>query len=723
MPKGPSSQQLQEWYKKFSEILLKNADIDVNTPEDLAFVKNFQITKWDTTNPETPDVKIDYAYASQNGNDSAVPYSTDAKPSQHDAWMNENLKPAVTNEQILRLYNMSREGTLMITGPGNNFKNIQMIRTDLSGRITLSQPINVYRNAGNENLPEQDRIPQFPVKPAFSLNPEDYNIPAKPAEPAKPANMHPGFWSWLGYLFGRDTDYAKLKRYEQELEAYQEELAQWEQDLDEKQSYTVTDEITNETKDVAYDEYRLARYEHQQYSQKLEVFKADPMGKFNAIANSAAKLAKERFWNSEQVSAQSNFHSTPRGKAVGELNDINKRLVCEDRTDSWLHNWFGHDGIPSKVNEWDCNFRLDNLQLKQIDLPKAPNFNQMTAAQKANHIKDMSNLFDLAAISAIIDPEVTGKNPLPGRNEFYQAQSTFSHMFNDMVTSGRDNPTGYFKHIEPAREKALDVMTSYSNGEKGQLAELLGRGLRQMLVEGTCLHAFTEHALNTCYMISKLYNTMKKDPDLLQASGLNEDELQQVQAHVELYQIMRKGLQAKKDLLGHALEKHTLSPENLKQAAQDVLIFHSVILGVHDDNLKNIDALHRTQEYIAVEESFTVPVDENDPSKGKKMVDAATFEIIKNKLNILDSNLPTNEFTMRLRDENWVKQYTQTILKKADISKVGDMSRTELRDLFSKKNEEIFSSLMPSSNLDVQKQNAPTLEVEKKPEAVEMIPG
>ena len=51
----PTRQQLHQWYKKFSEVLLKNADIDVKNPNDLGRVKNIQITKWDTTNPDKPE--------------------------------------------------------------------------------------------------------------------------------------------------------------------------------------------------------------------------------------------------------------------------------------------------------------------------------------------------------------------------------------------------------------------------------------------------------------------------------------------------------------------------------------------------------------------------------------------------------------------------------------------------------------------------------------------
>ena len=61
MPNKPTHKQLQEWYKKFSDILLKNADIDVTNPKHLGLIKNIQVTKWDTTNADKPDVQISYA--------------------------------------------------------------------------------------------------------------------------------------------------------------------------------------------------------------------------------------------------------------------------------------------------------------------------------------------------------------------------------------------------------------------------------------------------------------------------------------------------------------------------------------------------------------------------------------------------------------------------------------------------------------------------------------
>ena len=206
MPVQPTSQQLQTWYQKFSEILLKNADIDVFSPKDLGRVKNIQITNWDAANPATPEVKISYAYAPQGGNEPGNAFSETATKQEHGVWMATNLKPAVSEEQIRQLYNMSLEGTLMITAPDKGLKDIQMVRTDSHGNITTTLPASAYRDGGNEKLPEDDQIPQMPVKPSASLKPEDYNIAPKPVAPEAPKNMNPSFLSWLGYMFASNID-------------------------------------------------------------------------------------------------------------------------------------------------------------------------------------------------------------------------------------------------------------------------------------------------------------------------------------------------------------------------------------------------------------------------------------------------------------------------------------------------------------------------------------
>ena len=726
MPNGPTSQQLRSWYKSFSEILLKNADIDVNLPEALGLIKNIQVTKWDTTNPETPDVTVTYAYLPQGGNEPVVPAPQDARSQQYQDWLIDALKPAVTNEQIRQLYNMSREGTLMIAVPEKGLKDIQMVYTDPDGKITMSQPASVYRDGGNNKLPAEEQIPDMPVKPASSLKPEDYNIPSRPVAPAQPANMHPGFWSWLGDLLGMDTDYTKLKNYELAMSAYEEEAAQWDEDLIEKQSYTVTNKETNEVVEVAYDEYRLARYEHEQYAQQLEVFKFNPLGKFSAIANSAAKLGEEEeFWVCERISAKSNFLHTPRGKEREALNNINDMVRFDERTDSWVHNWIGHDGVPSKVTEWLPTFRVDDLQLTQLELPKAPGFDQMSADGQAAYMKEMAGLFDLAALGAISHPDIIAKELKPGCTADETAFIIFTPMLNDMFTSGRSNPTEYFKYIEPARAKALDAMTAYTQGDKGPLGELLGCCMRQVLRDCAQLSDLSARAINDTYLVGKLYNVLQ-DPDLLKASGLNENELQEARANMELYQIMRQGLQAQKDILDHSFEKRTLTPEELQKAAQDVMICHSTMLSLHDGCKESEANAQNSEEYVNLTTNLLNGDFSKMSAKGGRVQgdkrEASPYEIASNRLNLLITYLPANKFTMQLADKNWVNQYKQAIMDQSDMSKIGEMSRDELRNIFSKNNSEIASTLMSSSKPKAPELKAPEQQVQKQAEAG-VIPG
>lgn len=710
----PTKQALELWYKEFSKILMEQAEIDVNSPGDLGRVKNFQIVRWDATNHDSPDVRITYAYAPQEDGESVVPYSETATKNQHDKWMVTNLKPATTEDQVLQLYNMSRAGTLMITAPQKGLKDIQMVRTDSNGKIIVSQPISAYRNGGNENLPVQDRIPDMPAKPAASLNPEDYGIRPRPAAPQQPANMHPGFFSWLGYILGFNTDYTKLRRYERDMSAYNEAAQQWDNDQDNLQSYTERDEESGAERYVGYNEFREARMEHQEFEVQLETYQSNHLGKFGAIANSAAKLADTNFWKNEQALLETAYKSTPLGKAKTELAKAVESLGYEKRTDLLVHHWMGHNANPQKATEL-YGFRVDNFSPKQLELPKSPDFDNMSEDQKREHMEEMSTLFDFAGLGAISHPDILGEKPRHGCTAEETARIIFGALFNDMFTHGRSNPTEYFVYVDPAREKALAAMEAYSKGQKEQLGQLLGCGMRQMLREAASLGMFTEHTLNTPYLIGKLYNTMQKDPDLLAASGLNEEEVQEIQANMELYKILHQGVQAKKDLLDHALGNRTLDEKQLQQAAQDVLICHSAVLGLTESHNASQDAIYEGEEYKALHGEYYSREANMMKKAGQTKNEARgedRKEFVKNRMNYLTSIFPPNKFTMQLSDKDWLQQYKQAILDKANISRIGNMDRQALRDLFSKTNEEIFASLMPSSNIQAedQKHNEKQLE-------------
>jgi hypothetical protein len=143
------------------------------------------------------------------------------------------------------------------------------------------------------------------------------------------------------------------------------------------------------------------------------------------------------------------------------------------------------------------------------------------------------------------------------------------------------------------------------------------------------------------------------------------------------------------------------------------------MLGLNDGYIENQNAAYNSEEYEKLSKDILNPEFSRMTGRGRvqgEKVEATPFEITLNRINLLTSIFPANKFTMQLLDKNWVKQYAQTIQEKANMSKIENMSREELRDLFSKKDAEIFVSLMPSSKLEAPKIKEPEIQVQKQTE-------
>ena len=92
--------------------------------------------------------------------------------------------------------------------------------------------------------------------------------------------------------------------------------------------------------------------------------------------------------------------------------------------------------------------------------------------------------------------------------------------------------------------------------------------------------------------------------------------------------------------------------------------------------------------------------------------------MLKNQLDVLCDNFPPNKFIMGLLDKEGVKKYRQELLEKADFSKLSEMSREELRDLFVKNNGEIAAFLMPSPKQKTGDPASKDLQLEKQDPAL-----
>lgn len=253
--------------------------------------------------------------------------------------MSKNLNPNVTNEQIQKLYEQSIAGELMIFQPGGYLGNIQMVLTDANGNITLSVPGNEYDN-------EQAQIPedQLPTPPKYVREPDPAEF-GRPALPQPPQNLNPSWLSRLGYqLFGWDTDYAKLVRYQEAINDYPNKITAWEKDPNGQAQQ--------------YDQAVAAR---SAYVRQAEAYMANPYSKHHA----AVLYKSNRYTNyseengelgrqkkhalEEQEYLQKRHEVTPLGVMESELEQLEKRVSYFKQTEQALYDLTGHDPHPERL--------------------------------------------------------------------------------------------------------------------------------------------------------------------------------------------------------------------------------------------------------------------------------------------------------------------------------------------------------------------------------------
>ena len=202
-------QELREWYQKFSQELYNKVQIDVTRKEDLGRVRNFKITSQDVDEPLDIGTEMTYAYMPHDGTKYDVPAPEIGDFPKYAKWMMDNLNPNVTDAEIQKLYDQSRDGTLMVLKPGGSLSNIQMVLTDNEGNITVSVPANAYIDK-SVPIPPGQEVPDAPELVKVPT-PEKFGYPQPPIPPT---NLEPNWLSRLGHYLGFNTDYTKLLRFQ-----------------------------------------------------------------------------------------------------------------------------------------------------------------------------------------------------------------------------------------------------------------------------------------------------------------------------------------------------------------------------------------------------------------------------------------------------------------------------------------------------------------------------
>ena len=745
-----SSAQLQAWYKQFAKELYENVHIDVTRVEDLGRVKNFFFTE---ENEQDPFARpADFHYAFMDHRDGAY---VNPEPDQlvhfedHARWMRENLNTNVDEEKIRQLYEMSQAGTLMVYAPGANMSMMQQVYTDETGHISISRPMieyisddlkkHVLPEKMLKNLPvTEEHPPALPGEPVKEPDPAAFGLAGAPKKPVKPENVEPGWLSWLGYLFGFNTDYAKLKRYEKESATYDDRREKWLNSLDREKT-----EVS---------QYLEELWKREAYVQRVKEYLDDHLGMGYAISlgyvvqvtqNSFTKhvnddedlpeLLPRVEREKKETELLSRDHAvTPQGVLMTALNTVSDRLAGAQRTEDVVRHLVGPRPIATKLTAWVEDRIIDPHQLspKLYDLPADKEAVGKTKEEQAAYTQKWNALAEIAGFAALSDPDVSGVPEKIGCNREETSSLNYTMILNNLFTSGRSNSGEYTKYLEPAREKGMEAVYAYHQGNAEPLAKLLAQSLRQINREAACLSSMnTDHAMNTLHLTDRLLQTLQSDPALMKAADLKPEELAETQANVALYQVMRQGFEGKQALLEYALYQRQMSDEQIQKAGRD-LLFAEIISGIikeeHNAHERVLDAradrqalmeeLGKTSGFYAlkVESEMALAEGKTELAQAKQrefeqMRDANTKA--DHRMNLIDSDRPGHQINNQLMDGKWVEEQKQILQTNTKLKHLHHMPREALGALLASSSKNIVEILNPAPKVELRvKDEAAVLE-------------
>ena len=595
-----------------------------------------------------------------------------AKINEYLQWTQDNLQVPTTIDEIQKLYDMSREGTLMAIDPGWGFNGMRQVYTDEQGNISVSVQVDDLVDE-SQNVPDEYKMPAQPGDMPEIPEPEQFGVEPPPKAPVAPKNMKPGFWAWLGSVLGIYTSFDEKLEYEEAMEQYKTDYKKWKEEMG-----------PNHKK---YEEaVKKAREDQAAYLKEVEEYLAKPLGKLYAIKTGIAfsvidetnreKVGKDgrnpsyRFRTKEIEFMREQHAKLPQGKTYEALEEARKILGYAKRTKKVVANLLGHDAAPDELTEWKGKkvFKGFTYNLKKHELPKLANPSTATYERRKEFGNIWKNLFQVAGFAALSHPDIIGQelNDEPtykALNPEENAKLNFGGILQDIITTGRGNSDPYMKYLEPAREKANAAIHAYYNGELGPMADLLRSAIRKSNKEVTdlsVLHA--DHAMNTLYLVGRMWEVLEADPELKAEVGLTAEEIEETKGNVAMHAVMTKGFEAKEKLLMHALYKHTLPAEELQEYACDLMLAQQVEKEVFLQNKNDADAFAETKEFEELE-ALTMQGEEGIKKANRymQMIKHPPFEIAKNLLK-----------------ENWIENAKKALRENCGFEKLATMTPDEI---------------------------------------------
>ena len=708
MPKR-SHEFLQNWYKNFAKQLYEKANIDITRVEDLCRVRNYEILSWDPDDPLQPSLDYKYAFIPQNDREYDNPPPSIENPDAYLDWVMNNLRVPTTDEQIEQLMEMSMAGTLTVYTPKLTSRQVY---TDELGNI-ITSPILETMSVIAKDVPEHLLLPSPPQK-VHPADPKKYGLTGCPEKPVPPKNMKPGFFSWVGYLFGIDTDYAKKKRYEEESATYDKRFQKWFDDLDD----------TNEK----VTDYKLHRIAREEYLREVEQdYMQNRLGIASSLVNGFRLLQQKRVEREMELAAD-NFDENwkpptavlaakegelwkrqhqklPQGQALKKLDLIDSFLHWEKRSRRAMTGLLGDDPTPDSLGEYvNKVYQFGSYKPTKYAVPEPPQ-EGYTEEERLNFKDKMRDVAKVASFAALAHPDIAGETLRDGFNKEDSAKLNYTMILQNIMTSAREGCDNYMAYFEPARQKGKTAMEAYARGELGPLAELLRNAIRQTNREAAGLSNFnSDHSLNTLYYIGRMYKVMQDDPKLAEAVGLTPEEMEETKGNAALHQTITKALQAKKMLLEHSLYLRDLTPEQLREAATDIRFASSIMQDIANSYEEHMELVHNSPNY----QSYLREMEEFAATDQNKLLQA------QDKMKLAEFACKACENNKNLADEAWVKSAKDALAKNCNIDRITTMNREALAELISPRSntafDDAFKSVVPKNVAQEQEELAPVRE-------------
>lgn len=597
-----SHEQLQQWYANLKTILYEQVNVDLTRKEDLGRIRIMRINDLHHEDPNTmPDVDMIYPFIPHRplrpGEQSADPllsyYCYDPPaPNKEDReayhkWLLDSITTTpITDDLIQELYDMSVEGQLMVLN-GSSEPGMHQIQTQ-NGQITISARHDKAKFEENPPAvaPPKDELP---------------TLPAKPAEPPHPGQAPKGFWIRVGHFFGITTRYTEYVHKKDAYDQYLKDVATWEKVCDERIADWEAKQQDETTYQTRMESLKQQTEAFNQYLQDFSNYFMNPLSRFDvAFRFNMEKLrtkdneeqtmwqqrvAEDLFWDEQHKSTLLGMLQTAKDEACEAYNGL-----CDMQ--EAVTAVFGPK--YKQVNP----LVLDGIIESQTGVTPytVPPMNE-------TKISDRDAAWICLAFLA--DPTILEQDLAGDRLDGLSEQERYRKIMDALLLKGEEDSSPLFSYVREARAAGANAIKEYALDNPEPLAAILTRCIRRQ--NELVSHQTTPYALKSYGLTAALLEVLDAHPALMEHCKLSPDELRQARTNATTYHANAAGLQAKAELLGHALHQKNLSQDNLQSAAADLLLMSIINAQVEQkqDILLTPSQMQQTRQDLMQHESVT----------------------------------------------------------------------------------------------------------------------